>query len=1048
MSSFKVSLKKDPQLAIPNRSSSLPRDRGTDRSRSLSRVTSAIGSASRLLPQRRGSHSTPRPKSLPIDDRSLEAPLNHCNLSNNASLNPIDVINSSGVQLKTRSASCSAAVRRPMHYARVQRWAGLTRTVSDWDFLRRDPELYYANGDCYVHLHARGASQRGPSFCIPFRVLKQKKCHAILDQCDAHITSSTNIDPRPLVTMPSSLNNPGEERSTIQLFIPAPNETSREHSFQWHITTRNFFALLLGKPLVGEHMGQAFVDLQDRLFLFRPDQTNNHQEFLDYLGNQGYRDLVECTDYALASLYYAEHYKLKAVWIDAFAHCVGMNESLVLSPEYTANSSLTKALLRRAHHEVDLRLNRISAALASFLQNDLSPAYLGITDSAHSHLDYFRQFLHGFYANKFGYWPPPGGVSFPKALYKSMFYDFQSLYDYLVDTESTSDISMQKPASGGLCILQTVSSFDKRHGFKAQPHPLPLLPAERSTSSKAEAQKALRKFKLANQYNKTCQLHSASAALAVATNDLDHVAANSKIVQAYMQFERVYAAISSQKQEKISAIDARKVRWLLIYGTLQYLTSALRAPREVRDYETPEYPLCCVAEQSSWNTDTVTSTPMATPLATPSITVKELSSDNRHSPLTIEPDCNREDYFSSPNSTAAPSRQTSFRLFDPRSLSMRNSRRNLKSNQHCASIVHENSTGLDPAALDCHRPVSSVYSQQSSASVLPDGAGPDTSWLRSKTPSARHSKTLSQSDSVDLTRPRTPLLDSTQLEHTSLSRIFMDMSDAPSRADSTGSTASSIWSEQASVASSKSSAEEELASPAKPGPGVNGELLGGFASVAHAPAEGFRTKSMTVATKANIPQSHIHPLLRQPSRPSGFEFNFETQQPLLASSTIEQSSHGSGIGIALSVPPPSPPPTRALPDLHVQLINSHTTKAMSPTTGERPQLTLRTVSADTVTQYCDPASKKPRSSSDMLSAIASPTSEMWEQYKAALTRPDCRSNNSSASTDAMPPPVSLSKMTQSFKVRSFRFPSSRIHASSLEAAAQKKENRLSSFWRR
>ena len=138
--------------------------------------------------------------------------------------------------------------------------------------------------------------------------------------------------------MPSSLSTTEEGTSTIQLFIPAPDGTLREDSFRWHVTTRNFFALLMGKPLVGEHMGQAFVDLQERLFLYRPDQADNHQEFLDYLEGQGYRNFVNCTDYALASLYYAEHYKYRAVWIDAFAHCVGMNESLKLSPEYTVSN--------------------------------------------------------------------------------------------------------------------------------------------------------------------------------------------------------------------------------------------------------------------------------------------------------------------------------------------------------------------------------------------------------------------------------------------------------------------------------------------------------------------------------------------------------------------------------------------------------------------------------------------------------------------------------------------------------------------------------------
>lgn len=44
---------------------------------------------------------------------------------------------SSGIKLNRRSASCSATMRSPMSATKVKRWAGLTRTVSDWDGLRR-----------------------------------------------------------------------------------------------------------------------------------------------------------------------------------------------------------------------------------------------------------------------------------------------------------------------------------------------------------------------------------------------------------------------------------------------------------------------------------------------------------------------------------------------------------------------------------------------------------------------------------------------------------------------------------------------------------------------------------------------------------------------------------------------------------------------------------------------------------------------------------------------------------------------------------------------
>jgi hypothetical protein len=76
------------------------------------------------------------------------------------------------------------------------------------------------------------------------------------------------------------------------------------------------------------------IDLQERMCLFRSGLVDNHREFLAYADAQGYRDFVDFPDYALAMLYYAEHYKLRDAWIDAFAHCVGMNDKLVLSPEF------------------------------------------------------------------------------------------------------------------------------------------------------------------------------------------------------------------------------------------------------------------------------------------------------------------------------------------------------------------------------------------------------------------------------------------------------------------------------------------------------------------------------------------------------------------------------------------------------------------------------------------------------------------------------------------------------------------------------------------
>ena len=119
-----------------------------------------------------------------------------------------------------------------------------------------------------------------------------------------------------------------------ELYIPAPSTLSREEAFQYHITTRNFFAWLYERPLVGERLGQALISLLERMDHYRPDQEQNLTEVLAYIDDQGYSDFRHCSDHALAVLQFAEKHQLRALWTDAFVHCTGMNDDLDASVEF------------------------------------------------------------------------------------------------------------------------------------------------------------------------------------------------------------------------------------------------------------------------------------------------------------------------------------------------------------------------------------------------------------------------------------------------------------------------------------------------------------------------------------------------------------------------------------------------------------------------------------------------------------------------------------------------------------------------------------------
>jgi len=75
--------------------------------------------------------------------------------------------------------------------------------------------------------------------------------------------------------------------------------------------------------------------------VYRPDYSSqNTLEVVSYAENQRYLDFRECVDHALAALYLAEELEIEDLWVDAFAHCVGLSHrGLRSSVEYVVSAS-------------------------------------------------------------------------------------------------------------------------------------------------------------------------------------------------------------------------------------------------------------------------------------------------------------------------------------------------------------------------------------------------------------------------------------------------------------------------------------------------------------------------------------------------------------------------------------------------------------------------------------------------------------------------------------------------------------------------------------
>lgn len=498
------------------------------------------------------------------------------------------------------------------------------------------------NGDCLVHFYAPGSSRRGASLKMPLSKLQQTGSHYLLRECLYKPSLSIEDDDTSDSGYAGS-NSSERDGQCWELYVSAPVELSRQEAFMYHVGTRNYFAYLLNKPIVGESFGTALSDLWTRIQSWQPKNTSI-EPFRSFCQEQGYLSFAGNLEYASAALFWSEQAHVKDIWIDAFAHCVGMYDQPDREEKLKMLSTSTRGLLHKASLEMHLSVAKATKSLGSFLEEELGPEHLGLSRQSRDHLDRFRSTLHSFYVNQFGYFPPGPREPWDKRTWVKIYNDFHCLYKYLADTKSSNAMTNNHGLNGGICVTQNVKAFDNGHGFTPLKHQLPLLPETVTRRRTLDARKGLGSFSKGLGFAET-------DSLAQASNSNSRRVMSNGLVQAYIRFELQKSA------ERITTAEARKVRWLLVYGVLQMLISVTKAPIEVRDSKTPSYPLCVsTADLPPWTEDAQEASSVEQVAARLSaeldIVARTIASSAASTP--IQPDCeaqNAEDYFSSGHST-------------------------------------------------------------------------------------------------------------------------------------------------------------------------------------------------------------------------------------------------------------------------------------------------------------------------------------------------------------------------------------------------------------
>ncbi|KAM3074766.1 hypothetical protein ACMFMG_008183 [Clarireedia jacksonii] len=330
--------------------------------------------------------------------------------------------------------------------------------------------------------------------------------------------------------------------------------------------------------------------------------VNNVDDFVTYIeGQGGYADMRNTPDHALGIIHFAKHFQFKDMWIDAFAHCTGTSARLHECPGFKILSRQDRAYISRSRLEMDLRLDECGKMLSTFLSGELSDSHLKLSAGARAHLDKFRSFLHSYYVAKLGSCPclasQSGNSAFPKSIFKQTRSEFQKLYDFLVDTESFSEPS--PVFRGEVAALKSIAAFDGRYKITPLTYPLPLLPEVNHNHGVPTKQSHSKRLSFGGKLSPHAgrmQLDPrlvTIAALNKATNRRDPKLIECTLVRAYRGFEKeCVCPAKTGSADMISPGEGRKIRWILIYSTLQVLIRATKVPEQVRATRNVPYNIC------------------------------------------------------------------------------------------------------------------------------------------------------------------------------------------------------------------------------------------------------------------------------------------------------------------------------------------------------------------------------------------------------------------------------------------------------------------------
>jgi hypothetical protein len=515
--------------------------------------------------------------------------------------------------------------------------------------LLQNPELWDECGDTFVYMYMRGSKTKPPpSFRIDSRVIQESGSQIFIDKLfnpvepegwprfyphDETIGGSSPEDSNDSYEgyrngVPLGMHSPMSDRDALrsldvskgltgraprgirhEIYVPWPGAETGIHSTIWHITTRNYFAVMYdANALVGTTLHEAMFKLFERVTMY-PDYLDRHISkvawLTDYIVRHKFDDVRNNPSYAASLLAFSENpgVQWREGYIEAFVHCTGMlNMGLQTIPEWRYITPHTKMFLQNASMEIEERIHRAQAWLLSFDFNEMWPITSAPSSAARGCFDRLRKWLCKYYENAFLHWPPTNEHTWlTHDMVVRLSNDFHGLYDYLVDRDVLFDGSEYRPGqkwailskSGqpfradmhDLPFTDILLGFDARHKFPHLPHPYPQVPLSVPVQSKSKSAFTLKKptspADLLAQSRRKALSYAEASNVYILRDQYMHT----DLVTNFIRFEQ------SDMLDSLDPLEARRGRWILIYAILQVLATISVDSPNLRYKEGAQYHL-------------------------------------------------------------------------------------------------------------------------------------------------------------------------------------------------------------------------------------------------------------------------------------------------------------------------------------------------------------------------------------------------------------------------------------------------------------------------